>query len=338
MSLQKIGKFIYSVFAYIFYMAKSHKKIFLCSLSAVVALVILLTCLPNKNNKKEAIVPKKEKVSISKPKEKTELKPVEEPIVEPEPEPVVEEPKKAEEPKPVTPTAPVTQQYINVVPGGKSNTDIEDNDFLDALVYCGYNLQTHRNSGKMWQYVLCKDKPALGWLSKITYGGGCSGYETTADGKPNIARFEQGGLVCASYATYVYFNYLPNVVGVDVSALDKPERSYDANSWYIAGQKWVEKGYSRYIDFTARESGTRTVFTPNEPIPIGSLMLLTDFKNRNNHCTHICLYAGYKNGYHWVTHVGNENGPEFCAMERMSCGPDPQWPLKVITTPNGLVK
>ncbi len=323
MKSNKFLNLLYSLVATVCYFAKTRKKTFISIISLVLAIVISIIFIPfNKMFAEKGEKVSSKVSSLVSSEEQSEIE-----LPEPEPEPVVEQP-----------AISIPQNSLNIVPGGKSNTDIEDNDFLDALVYCGYNLAKHRSDGLMWQYILCNDKPWRGWLSKITYGGGSSGYETTADGKPNIARFEKGGLVCASYATYVYFNYLPNVVGIDTSALNRPERSYDANSWYIAGQKWVEKGYSRYIEWTAKESGTRTVFTPAEPIPIGSLMLMTDFKNRNNHCTHICLYAGYKNGYHWVTHVGNSNGPEFCAMERMSCGPDPQWPLKVITTPNGIVK
>ncbi|HCH28136.1 MAG TPA: hypothetical protein DEW35_01375, partial [Ruminococcaceae bacterium] len=194
------------------------------------------------------------------------------------------------------------------------------------------------SDGLMWIYILAAEKRAKGWLSNITYNFGCTGYETDANGKPNISRFEHGGLVCASYATYVYFNYLPNVVGIDVSKLAKPADPQKAQQWYLAGQKWIADGYSKSINWTARMNGTHTVFEPAEPIPIGSLMLTQDFNNRNGHATHISIYAGYKNGYHWVTHVGNTNGPEFCAMERMSCGPDPQWPLAIITTPNGIVK
>lgn len=349
MKSNKSLNLMYSLFATVFYLAKTRKKTFICVISLVLAVVVSILFIPfdklfADNRVKE--VSSKTFSIVSSRKEESEIKEtdivdeqqqpevVSEPTVSSEPQEQVEA---VEQPTPEPPLA-IPQNSLNIVPGGKQNTDIEDNDFLDALVYCGYNLAKHRSDGLMWQYILCADKPWRGWLSNITYGGGCSGYETTADGKPNIARFEHGGLVCASYATYVYFNYLPNVVGVDTSALDRPERSYDANCWYIAGQKWVEKGYSRYIEWTAKENGTRTIFTPAESIPIGSLMLMTDFKNRNNHCTHICLYAGYSNGYHWVTHVGNSNGPEFCAMERMSCGPDPQWPLKIITTPNGIVK
>ena len=218
----------------------------------------------------------------------------------------------------------------------------ENNVFLDALEYTGYQLDVQRKSGMMWgsydNYILCSQKKGLGWLSDITYDdyGRASGYETNKKGKPDISYFEKTGLVCASYATYVYFNYLPNVAGVDTSMLAKPKRSVSANDWYIAGKKWVEKGYSRYIDFTANDGGSidnDIKFTPDEEIPIGSLIVLCDWYNRSDWCSHICIYAGKKNGYHWVTHVGNENGPEFCAVERMNRKPHPQWPIAVITTP-----
>ena len=145
--------------------------------------------------------------------------------------------------------------------------------------------------------------------------------------------------MCASYVTYVYFNYLPNVAGIDTSKLAKPKRSITANDWYIAGKKWIDKGYSRYIDFTANDGGSINndiKFTADEDIPIGSLIVLCDWYNRSDWCSHICIYAGKKNGYHWVTHVGNENGPEFCAIERMNRKPHPQWPIAVITPPSNL--
>lgn len=220
-----------------------------------------------------------------------------------------------------------------------SNTDIEDNIFLDAMIYTGYNIQKHRSDGNMWVYILAAKKRGLGYLSDITYGGGCLGYETK-NGKPDLDAFKRGGLVCASYVTYVYFNYLPNVAGIDTSSLTTPGNSHMAHDWYLAAKDWVKKGYSKYISFTASLSGNITNFKSSESIPIGSIIMFKDFKYRTDpnadHGSHVCIYAGYKNGYHWVTHVGNANGPEFCAIERMSCGPDPQWPLAVITTPSNI--
>ena len=189
----------------------------------------------------------------------------------------------------------------------------------------------------MWKYVLASQKRGKGWLSKIGYAGGCTGYETV-NGKPDIKRFEKGGLVCASYVTYVYFNYLPNVAGIDTSSLTKPVKSYSANDWYIAACDWVKKGYSKSVGFTASKTSAGFInFKLKEEIPIGSIMAFSDAKKPGSkHCSHVAIYAGYKNGYHWVYHVGNDNGPEFCAVERMYFGPDPQWPLAVITTPSNI--
>ncbi len=330
-------KWIIPYLCYIFALMKnffkSHKKtgisllaVFLAAVSVIVTLAVKAPNVQKKQPQKDVVSevtePSSSKTSVNSSSSQAE------PVKEPEPE-SSSKPESAvsvvSEPEPQKPKF----KYNN-------NLDPDNNVFLDALEYTGYNLTKHRNDGLMWVYILCNDKPARGWLSGITYGGGSSGYETNADGTPNLEKFKRGGLVCASYATYVYFNYLPHIGGIDTSFLPRPNRSDSANDWYLAGKKWVEAGYSQYINYTAKESGTRTVFTPETDIPLGSLMLFSDFKNRNGYCTHICLYAGYKNGYHWVTHVGNANGPEFCAMERMSCGPDPQWPLAVISTPKNL--
>ncbi len=217
-----------------------------------------------------------------------------------------------------------------------TNLDIEDNVFFDSMIYTGYNIEKHRADGKMWVYILAARKRGMGWLSNITYGGGCTGYETK-NGKPDIARFERGGLVCASYVTYVYFNYLPNVAGIDTSSLTRPVQAYSANDWYIAAKDWIKKGYAKEIKWKASLTSAGAInFQPAESIPIGSIIAFRDARYKSDHCSHVVVYAGYKNGYHWVFHVGNENGPEFCAVERMHYGPDPQWPLMVITTPHNI--
>lgn len=214
--------------------------------------------------------------------------------------------------------------------------NLENNAFFDSLVYTGYNIEKHRSDGLMWYYVLAANKRGKGWLSDITYNGGSTGYETK-DGEPDISFFEDYGLVCASYATYVYFNYLPNIAGVDTGELAKPEKAYNANDWYIATKDWIDKGYSKTISFEASLKGGFIEFQPEEEIPIGSIIAFCDAKNKSDYCSHIVIYAGYQNDYHWVYHVGNENGPEFCSVERMHFGPDPQWPIGIITTPNIVV-
>lgn len=221
-----------------------------------------------------------------------------------------------------------------------TNLNIEDNVFMDSLIYTGYNMKKHRADGKMWQYVLAKYKRGYGWLSNITYAGGSTGLETK-NGKPDIKAFERGGFVCASFATYVYFNYLPNVAGIDTSSLPRPTNTKLADSWYKAVQQWIKKGYSRSIDFTATvDPSTRYIkFKPKEEIPIGSIIIFRTYESRNSKNkvgSHVVVYAGYKNGMHWVYHVGTKNGPEMCAVERMLYGPEAQWPMLVVTTPSNI--
>lgn len=243
-------------------------------------------------------------------------------------------------PKPSAPTVSKPVAVTPPAPSGdfvyNSNTDIDNNVFLDALIYTGYNIKKHRADGNMWKYILASKKRGLGYLSKIGYAGGSTGYETIG-GKPDIKLFEKRGLVCASYVTYVYFNYLPNVAGIDTSSLARPVRSTSANDWYLAAKKWIAAGYSKKIPFTASKTSSGFInFKASESIPLGSIIVLCDANNRSDFGGHVCIYAGYKNGYNWVTHVGNDNGPEFCAIERMHFGPDPMWPIAVITPPSNI--
>ena len=222
-------------------------------------------------------------------------------------------------------------------------SNIEDNVFMDSLIYTGYNIKKHRDSGRMWSYVLSGHKPGLGWLSKISYDydGGTSGYEVNANGRPDIAKFEKSDLVCASYVSYVYFNYLPNVVGIDTSSLAQPKSPVLADAWDECGKKWIMAGYSEEIKFTCRTGGPEGyIFTPEKEIPIGSLILCEDYVNGGGEgsdwACHVSIYAGYKGDGHWVYHVGNDNGPEFCTIERFRYGPDPVWPYRVISTPKNI--
>lgn len=232
-------------------------------------------------------------------------------------------------------TEEVTLPPDGKFPGYKYDTviDIEDNVFLDALAYTGYNLDKHRKDGLMWQYILSADKKHRNWLSGITYGGGCSGFETK-DGLPDIKTFEWGGLVCASFATYVYFNYLPNVAGVDTSLLARPEKSWLAPSFHVACEEWLEDGLTYNIGFTAKNTPEAIVFEEEEEIPLGSIIVFRAMEHpERKTADHVTVYVGKKNGYHWVIQTGNKNGPEFCAVERFKFGPDPMWPLAIYATP-----
>lgn len=224
----------------------------------------------------------------------------------------------------------------HLFPGYKYNSvfDIEDNVFIDSLVYTGYNLEEHKKDGLMWQYVLSKYKKGYGWLSNISFGGGSTGLETTSEGLPDIKFFEKKNLVCASFASYVYFNYLPNVAKIDTSALELPEDTKSANSFYQACKKWLKSGQTYNIGFKATDKPSKILFEPDEEIPIGSIIVFRDKASPGKTAAdHITIYVGEKNGYHWVIQTGNKNGPEFCAVERFKFGPDPQWPLAIFATP-----
>ena len=265
--------------------------------------------------------------------------PVEPPVDTPDPQP--EDPNKDkvgdtdkhvnETTYPVTVYPPAGTNYVF-----RTDIDMDDNIFMDSLGYTGYNLEKHRADGLMWTYILSNDKRHRGWLTEIgyDYDGSTSGYETNAEGLPDIDFFVKKDMVCASYITYVYFNYIPNVVGTDVSMLCKPQNPKLANDWYKASKQWVLDGYSVMIPFKASLSGGFINFSTEQEIPIGSLIYFCDAKNKSDWASHVCIYAGYKNGNHWVYHVGNDNGPEFCSVERMHFGPDPQWPIGIIATPS----
>ena len=235
----------------------------------------------------------------------------------------------------VTTSSVSKPEQNKLFPGYKYNTklDINDNVFLDALEYTGYNLDKHRQDGLMWTYILSNDKKHRGWLSDITYGGGSFGTETK-DGLPDIEKFERGGLVCASFATYVYFNYLPNVAKIDTSSLARPEMTYNADSFYRACKKWLKEGYTYNIGFTAKNNPGGIYFEEDEEIPIGSIIAFRNIDEPGkDEADHITIYVGKQNGYHWVIQTGNKNGPEFCAVERFKFGPGPQWPLAIFATP-----
>lgn len=238
----------------------------------------------------------------------------------------------------------------------KTPMDMEDNIFMDSLIYTGYRVDKQRADGLMWQYILSADKKRYhlsngpyNWLSKISYDydGRTSGYETNAQGLPDMEFFNKNDMVCASFIGYVYQNYLPNVVGIDTSILGKPEdfgwSNVLADSWYNVAKTWVQKGWSEFIDFDCRTvpgTGGLLQITPERSIPIGSLIVTANDSNKNSdYAGHVSIYAGWKDGYNWVYHVGNDNGPEFCSIERMGYNPDPhyrQWLIAIITPPNVL--
>ena len=337
---------IISFFKNILYFILS-RKIAFSAMSVMVALSVTAASIVVADSINS--VPKKDTISSSSEEETVSDEPVipietpsEEPVSSTEVSSSVLSSATAKPQKKPTATSSTSKAPVISGTGYKYNSNMspDNNIFLDALIYTGYNIEKHRADGNMCKYVLSGQKRGLGYLSKIGYSGGSTGYETNASGKPDIAKFERSGLVCASFATYVYFNYLPNVAGIDTSSLTRPKSSVFANDWYTAVKDWVKKGYSEYIPFTSKVTGATgnsfIVFNPSREIPIGSVIIFRNPKKAATYGAHVAIYAGTVNSYHWLLHVGTANGPEFSAVERMNFGPNPRWPIAIVTPPSNI--
>lgn len=216
---------------------------------------------------------------------------------------------------------------LSAAPAADIPSKMLDNIYLDALTYTGYKTDVQKADGSIFK-TYSGNAPAS-VRSGIGYGTGPSGLETVAvDNKtgkaPDIAKFKNGGLCCASYVSYVYYNYLPNIARMDVSKIPQPANPRSPISYNSAVENWVKSGGARRIAFT---QGTNS-FTPSEEIPIGSLII---FKHKTTgEIAHLALYAGYYAGKHFVTHVGNERGPEISTVEGMSKGSYPEVVTQVV--------
>lgn len=216
---------------------------------------------------------------------------------------------------------------LSAAPAADIPSKMLDNIYLDALTYAGYKTDVQKADGSIFK-TYSGNTPTL-VRSGIGYGTGPSGLETVAaDNKtgkaPDITKFKNGGLCCASYVSYVYYNYLPNIARMDVSKIPQPANPRSPISYNSAVENWVRSGGARRIAFT---QGTNS-FTPSEEIPIGSLII---FKHKTTgEIAHLALYAGYYAGKHFVTHVGNERGPEISTVEGMSKGSYPEVVMQVV--------
>lgn len=214
-----------------------------------------------------------------------------------------------------------TQTFAATVKDPWANGTVNSNVFLDALKYTGYDVSQFTVNGKSGANVTKR--------SKIGYNaGGATGLETSG-GKPNISAFEKSGMCCASYATYVYFNYLPNVYGLDTSFLAKPSNSRSTSDWYTACEKWVkEKVATKTVINKSCSSANNLTALKN--IAIGSLLIFTDNSGKYSHTG---IYAGTKNGNYYQTQVGNSRGPEVQLINGFYSGPSGYANLYAAYTP-----
>lgn len=215
-------------------------------------------------------------------------------------------------------------------PAADIPAEMLDNVYLDALAYTGYHVQTQKDDGTIFKKYA--GGVAASVRSKIGYGTSASGLETVADPStktglaPNIAKFESAGLCCATYVTYVYYNYLKNVAGIDTSMAPCPSNPRSSSSYSTAANGWVSAGTARRITFTQNGNGGN--FKPSETIPLGSLIIFKRIDTGK--VAHVAIYAGYYGGQHFVTHVGGDNGPEFCTIAGMSKGGEPEAVAEIV--------
>lgn len=218
---------------------------------------------------------------------------------------------------------------VFAAPASDIPDEMLDNVYLDALAYTDYQVQAQKNDGTIYKTYGSR---ASAYGSNISYGLTKYGTETvtksgTATGlAPDIAGFESSGLCCASYVSYVYYNYLPNIAGINTSDVAKPSNPRSASSYNTAANAWVNAGTARRISFTQSSNGDN--FNPSEEIPIGSLIVFKHIPTGG--IAHVAIYAGYYNGIHFVTHVGNDRGPEFSTIVGMSKGDYPEAVVQVV--------
>ena len=217
-------------------------------------------------------------------------------------------------------------------------SSMQDNSALRALAYTGYNVSRQKSANQLYkaEYIssaLKSTRPSD--LSNIPYwsSGRCpNGDETNSSGKPDISRFEQEGLVCASYITYYLCNYLPNVEGVDTSAIYTEVKKNGADSSGNGAYYLTNVGvWQTTLDALAARSGSGvTKYTDATSgyanlVP-GDIIIFSQGK-------HMAIYLGaydlYNDGsdmsygvYHFITHVSSR-GPEISTVEYVKDDPRP---------------
>ena len=204
----------------------------------------------------------------------------------------------------------IVPPYVSAANNVPSN--MLNNVFLNALEYTGYDVQRQISNGTIYRNYGSSGTPNS-VTSNIPYSLSAiaSGLETTNSGKPNIRHFENYGLCCGSYVSYVYYNYLPNVAKISTSNLAQPYSKCSVESWETAIRKWIDNGTGKNIGFTQNSNGS---LKTSSDIPIGSVVI---FKSSGYRYAHVAVYTGYYNGKHFITHCGGDEGPCIQAIDSL---------------------
>ena len=196
--------------------------------------------------------------------------------------------------------------------------EMADHSILRALAYTGYDVNKQIADGTLYQSGNYGSRTPSSILSGINYGTSTSGFETVADSStvtglaPNIARYQEYGLCCASFVTYYICNYLPNIEGVDTQFITDAIKATGWNSqacvtWQKALNGLADEGKIEKIG-TSASNVDRSKLTP------GDIVIFGDSENTHKH---VAIYSGTYKGIDFIIHVGNDRGPEISRIDWM---------------------
>ncbi len=210
-------------------------------------------------------------------------------------------------------------QSVFAAPASDLPQNMLDHSILRALAYTGYDVEAQKADGTLYQTSSISSRTPASVLSDISYGTSTTGFETVANSStktglaPNIAKFEQSGLCCASFVTYYICNYLPNIEGVNTRFITDAVKGTGMNSQAV--ETW-EKALGQLSAAGKLEKiGTSSSNVDRTKLTTGDIIL---FGNSTDSAVHAAIFAGTYNGEDYIIHVGNERGPEISIARYMA--------------------
>lgn len=196
--------------------------------------------------------------------------------------------------------------------------EMVDHSILRALAYTGYDVDQQIADGTLYQSGSYGSRTPSNILSGINYGTSTSGFETVADAStvtglaPNIARYQDYGLCCASFVTYYICNYLPNIEGVDTQFITDAIKATGWNSQAVVTWQKALNGFAD--DGKIEKIGTSASNVDRSKLAPGDIVIFGDSENSHKH---VAIYSGTYKGVDFIIHVGNDRGPEISRIDWM---------------------
>lgn len=196
--------------------------------------------------------------------------------------------------------------------------EMVDHSILRALAYTGYDVDQQIADGTLYQSGSYGSITPSNILSGINYGTSTSGFETVADAStvtglaPNIARYQDYGLCCASFVTYYICNYLPNIEGVDTQFITDAIKATGWNSQAVV--TWQKALNGLADDGKIEKIGTSASNVDRSKLAPGDIVIFGDSENSHKH---VAIYSGTYKGVDFIIHVGNDRGPEISRIDWM---------------------